>query len=109
MRFVATLLVAPLIAVLVLQATLLGQVAQSPVSIAVPRLINVAGVFSPADGQPVSRVESVTLLIYENETGGAPLWQETQSVEVDPSGRYSLLMGATEAMGIPIDVFASGE
>ena len=51
----------------------------------------------------------MTLAIYAEETGGEPLWHETQSLDVDASGRYMLLLGATQAEGVPLDVFASGE
>ena len=52
---------------------------------------------------------SVTFLIYENETGGEPLFSETQSVAVDASGHFKAQIGATLTNGIPIDLFASGE
>ncbi len=55
------------------------------------------------------QVEAVTLGIDADELGGAALWQETQSLEIDPSGRYTLLLGATEASGVPLDVFSSGQ
>lgn len=67
------------------------------------------GVFQPADGKSPAGVANVTLAIYADESGGSPLWQETQSIDVDSSGRYTLLLGVTEAKGIPLDVFASGE
>ena len=66
-----------------------------------PRLINVAGVFRPADGSQPAQVETVTLGIYQDETEGAPLWQETQTIAIDAQGRYSLLLGATRPDGIP--------
>ena len=53
---------------------------------AVPRLINISGVFRPADGQPAGAVETVTLSIYADQEGGAPLWQETQTVALDAPG-----------------------
>jgi len=106
MRLVTAALVAMVLA-LISPVTSLAQSPQSTTS--VPRVINISGVFRPADGQPPSRVEVVTLWIYAAESGGAPVWQETQSIEVDPSGRYSLLLGVTEANGVPVDVFASGE
>ena len=81
---------------------------QSP-STSVPRLVNISGTFRPADGQRPARVEVVTLAIYADETGGEPLWQETQTISVEPSGNYSLLLGATQADGVPLDVFASGQ
>ncbi len=41
--------------------------------------------------------------------GGAPLWQETQTVAVDGQGRYSLLLGASQPDGIPAAVFGAGD
>ena len=75
----------------------------------VPRLINITGVFRPADGQPPAAVETVTLAIYADPQGGAALWQETQTVALDDRGRYSLLLGGTTSGGIPPDMFAAGD
>ena len=49
------------------------------------------------------------LSIYTDSDGGAPLWQETQTIALDDQGRYSLLLGATQADGIPAAVFGSGD
>src|SRR6476659_7422309 len=78
-------------------------------SMSVPRLINLSGVFRPADGLPLGGVETVTFAIYADETGGTPIWQETQQVNPEASGRYAVLLGATRAEGVPLEVFASGE
>jgi hypothetical protein len=75
----------------------------------VPRLINLNGTFRPADrGTPASE-ETVTLSVYSEEFGGDPLWQETQTVQIASNGRYNLLLGQTQADGVPLDLFASGE
>ena len=87
----------------------LGQSAQPPSSVSMPRLVSVTGVYQPADGQPPPAGTVVTLLIYADQHGGTPLWQETQNVEFDKSGRYSLLLGAAQADGIPLEVFTSGD
>jgi Chaperone of endosialidase len=75
---------------------------------AVPRVMNLAGVFQPVDGQPLRAVETVTVALYTDPTGGTPLWQETQSVAVDSKGRYAFLLGAASAEGIPPAVLAAG-
>lgn len=108
MRFVTLALTTSLLVPLS-TTTFAAQSPQSSASVSVPRLINISGVYHPADGQPVARVEVVTVAIYTEESGGAALWQETQSVMLDASGRYSLLLGATQGDGVPLDVFASGE
>jgi hypothetical protein len=51
----------------------------------------------------------VTLSVYRDQTGGTALWQEIQNVAVDADGSYSLLMGATQNEGMPLDLFSSGE
>jgi hypothetical protein len=75
----------------------------------VPHVIKIAGVFHPADGQPAGAVETVTLSIYAEPEGGAPLWQETQTIALDAQGRYSVLLGAMQDGGIPAAVFDAGE
>ena len=82
---------------------------QSPGLTSAPRLVRFTGSFRPADGQPPAPVDTMTLSIYGEETGGVPLWQETQTVAVNPDGRFTLLMGSTRPDGLPLDLFASGE
>ena len=55
----------------------------------------------PRQRAAAGAVETVTLSIYADPEGGAPLWQETQTIALDAQGRYSLLLGATQADGIP--------
>jgi hypothetical protein len=86
--------------------------AQSPqpsATTTLPRVIPVAGVYTPADGRAPRSVESVTLSIYAEESGGSPIWEEVQSVALDASGRYSILLGASVTEGLPLDMFASGQ
>ncbi len=96
------LLLSSLLITLLLPVAGFGQSAQEQ---SVPRLVNITGVFRPADGQPAGAVATVTLSIYADPQGGAALWQETQTVAVDAQGRYSLLLGATRPEGIPAEVF----
>ena len=101
-----------LISVLTSPASLLAQSSQftdSQPSVSVPRLINISGVFQPADGQPPAPVEVVTLSIYAEQEGGLPLWQEMQTVALDKAGRFTVLLGATHPDGLPPEVFASGQ
>jgi hypothetical protein len=53
-------------------------------------------------------ITGVTFLLYKDEQGGAPLWMETQKVQADKNGRYSV-MGSTRSEGLPTDVFVWGE
>src|SRR5687767_9504453 len=83
--------------------------AQSQTATSVPRIVRVTSSFRPADGKPPAPAETMTLSIYAEETGGVPLWQETQTVSVTPDGRFTLLLGSTRPEGLPLDLFASGE
>jgi hypothetical protein len=94
-------------AVLILLATSQAT-AQTPLQEpSVPRLITISGTFRPADGLPSAAVETITLAIYAEQEGGTPVWRETQTVNLDDRGRYTLLLGASHPGGIPADVFAS--
>jgi len=82
---------------------------QSQPTATVPKLVRFSGSFHPFNGTPAQPVESVTLSVYSQQTGGNALWQETQNVAVDGEGKYSVLMGATQNDGVPLELFASGE
>ena len=87
-----------------------AQSARSPeISMSVPRLVNLSGEYRPADGSSALPLETVTLRIYSQASGGVPLWQETQTVAVDRYGLYNVVLGATEREGIPQNVFSSSE
>jgi hypothetical protein len=85
----------------------------------VPRLIEFAGVVSPpvtgADqNESTSKTAQPTTLpivfsLYEVQAGGSPLWTETQSVELDSQSRYTVLLGAESASGLPLDLFTSAK
>ncbi len=83
--------------------------APSPANAAVPRLIRFSGVVREASGKPLGGVTDITFSLFKEESGGEPLWFETQTVEVDAQGRYNVLLGAMHADGLPMDLFTSGE
>jgi Chaperone of endosialidase len=78
-------------------------------SASVPRLVRVTGSFHQANGVPPAAVETITFSVYAEESGGAPLFQETQNVVLGEGGQYAVLLGATVPDGLPSDLFASGE
>src|SRR5689334_3381590 len=109
MRRISTALLT-LVCVLSSLVTALAQSASTIPSVPVPRLIQITGVFQPVDGQPPSAVEIVTLSVYADADGGLPVWQERQTVAVEKTtGRFTLLLGASNPAGIPAQVFASGD
>ena len=81
--------------------------AQAPAGLAVDRLLRISGAMS---GQaPPRQVAQVLFGIYDAEANGAPFWQEVQTLTIGPSGAYTVLLGATSADGVPVELFASGE
>jgi hypothetical protein len=76
---------------------------------AVPALVTFSGTLTEADGKPVSSEAAVTFLVFKDQTGGEPLFTETQDVTPAVSGRYRVHLGATLPNGLPADLFASGE
>ena len=76
---------------------------------AVPALVPFSGTLTEPDGKPVSGETAITFLIFKDQTGGEPLFVETQAVTPDASGHYKVQLGATLASGLPADLFASGE
>jgi hypothetical protein len=75
----------------------------------VPRLVNFSGVLNDASGKPLTGTITLTLSLYAEQEGGFPLWVETQTVQLDNQGHYSLLLGATQPDGLPLDLFTTGE
>src|SRR5580698_1818844 len=79
---------------------------QSPV---VPQLVNFSGKAVDVRGKPVTGIVGITFSIYNAQEGDAPLWVETQNIQPDGKGNYTVQLGATTSEGLPLDVFTSGE
>src|SRR5215831_11355213 len=77
--------------------------------VVVPRLVTFSGILRDGKGQFLHGVVGVTFSLYKDQQGGAPLWAENQNLQLDEQGRYSALLGTTQASGLPIDLFTSGE
>ena len=75
----------------------------------VPRLVKFAGVLKDELGKVRTGLVGVTFAVYKEQEGGAALWLETQNVELDEQGRYTVLLGSTKSEGLPLELFAAGE
>ncbi|MBV8674430.1 MAG: hypothetical protein JOZ33_13435, partial [Acidobacteriaceae bacterium] len=75
----------------------------------VPQLVKFSGVFKDTLGHPKTGMLGVTFAIYKEQYDGAPLWLETQNVEADTQGNYSVLLGSTKTEGMPADLFSTTE
>jgi hypothetical protein len=75
----------------------------------VPQVVKFGGVLTEVNGKPLAGTVGVTFSIYKDQEGGAPLWMETQNVQPDKAGHYSVTLGSTSSQGLPASTFASGE
>src|SRR5580692_6118799 len=81
--------------------------AQTPTASTLPRLVRFGGAARNPDGSARTGVVGITFALYAEQTGGAPLWQETQNITADANGHYSALLGATKPDGLPAELFTS--
>ena len=83
--------------------------AQAPVqaSSALPHLIRFSGTVRDLNGIPLSGLIGVTFALYSEPSGGGALWLETQNVNADSNGHYTVLLGLTHADGLPAELFIS--
>src|SRR5579863_10098220 len=81
----------------------------SSTSSQVPPLMNFKGVLADANGKPLTGTVGMTFYLYQEQQGGAPLWLETQNVQADKTGHYSVALGSASSQGLPASAFASGE
>jgi hypothetical protein len=75
----------------------------------VPRLIKFSGALRDLAGKPITGPVDVSFALYQNQAGGEPLWFETQTVQADSLGYYTVLLGAMRETGVPMELFTSGE
>ena len=85
------------------------QSSSSQSSAVVPRLVNFSGKATDAQGKPIAGIAGITFAIYKDQSEDAPLWLETQNVQADAKGNYTVQLGATKPDGLPLELFSSGE
>jgi len=98
-------------AILLTSAGLKAQQANSGTTgqaVTMNRLITFNGTLKDSSGQPRLGTAGVTFGIYTSQEGGDPLWRESQTVQTDEQGRYTVLLGSTEKEGLPLEVFSNG-
>jgi len=83
--------------------------AQNSPSSGTPRVVKYSGRITDAQGKPQAGIAGATFSIYKDPEGGAPLWMETQNVQGDAKGNYTVLLGATQPDGLALDIFNSGD
>lgn len=76
---------------------------------AVPTLVKFGGVLTDRNGKPLTNLVGVTFFLYADAQGGSPLWTETQNVQPDSLGHYTVVLGSTTSQGLPTALFSSAE
>jgi hypothetical protein len=80
----------------------------------VPPLIRFTGVIAlPGTPNPTSSTASAGLVtatfsLYQFQEGGAPLWSETQKVQLDEQGNYVVLLGAVVGKALELLPMGTG-
>jgi len=75
----------------------------------VPPLVNFSGVLADGSGKALTSTVSVTFSLYKEQTGGSPVWMETQNILPDGTGHYVAMLGSTSSAGLPSSIFTTGE
>jgi hypothetical protein len=75
----------------------------------VPPVIKYSGALTDVNNKPLTGIVGVTFSLYQEAQGGSALWVETQNVNPDKTGHYTVMLGSTTTQGLPSEVFASGE
>ncbi|MGC2488719.1 MAG: hypothetical protein WA412_08590 [Candidatus Sulfotelmatobacter sp.] len=75
----------------------------------VPRLIRIRGAVHDETGNPLSGAIGITFALYADQNDQTAVWQENQTLQLDSSGHYSALLGASNEEGLPQEVFSAGE
>jgi hypothetical protein len=86
-----------------------GQATATQANNIVPRLVRFSGTLTDTNGKSLTSMAGVTFSLYKDSDGGSPLWIETQNVQPDSKGHYTVLLGSTKSEGVSSDLFASGE
>ena len=74
-----------------------------------PRVVQFSGVLQDGTGRALTGVQGATFALYREQLGGAPLWLETQNVQADGEGKYTVQLGAAREDGLPLDLFSANE
>ena len=82
---------------------------QAAASGIVPPVVKFGGILTDVNSKPLTGIVGVTFSLYKDQEGGAPLWMETQNVQPDKAGHYSVMLGSATSQGLPASTFASGE
>ena len=70
----------------------------------IPQTINYQGYLTNSASQPVNAAVNVTFRLYTAPSGGAPVWQETQSGIGVANGVFTAVLGSATPLNVPFNV-----
>ncbi len=83
--------------------------AQSAAQVAsAPTVFRISGRLTTATGEPRTGEVMLVASLYAGQNDVDPLWVEQQTVTLDASGRYTLMVGGTLPDGVPQEHFQTG-
>ena len=69
-----------------------------------PQLINYQGRLTDETSEPLDGDYAMQFLIYSEESGGSPIWTETQTLVVVSNGVFNVKLGSE--VPLPLDLFS---
>jgi hypothetical protein len=75
----------------------------APAQAEIPRTLNFQGYLTDENDKPLTGWVTLTLSLYAVQTGGSPLWSETQDVFVE-DGLFSVLLGSITPLDLAFDI-----
>ena len=75
----------------------------------VPRLIRFSSHVVVHTASTEHTVIPITFSMYATQSDGTAIWTETQQVEIDPEGKFEVLLGAASKDGLPQELFKANE
>jgi hypothetical protein len=96
------------VAILLLTAAFVSA-QEPPTASIVPNLVSFSATSTDVSGKPLSGTYGVTFSLYKDSEGGEALWTETQEVQADSHGHYTVMLGSKTSQGLPTEFFSSGE
>ena len=74
----------------------------------IPRLVNFSGIVKDAGGKARTGSAVLGFSLYEDQESRTPVWTETQTVQLDEQGHYTVQLGNATPDGLPLNLFLSG-
>ena len=70
----------------------------------VPAMMNYQGYLADAAGTPLNDTVDMEFSLYQEDTGGTPLWTEPQSVIVVTEGIFNVILCSSVPLDLPFDI-----